>query len=194
MKKYSIPFRAILVFACLLFGCGNGVDTNSGGNDAGSDTQEMDTNESCSEDEWLRGTDMSCQACPAEQLACASIDTDATSIDATDDRVVVTLQEGLSELSNATLETLEADRICQGGGGGGGGDNCDNISESALSVSGDVDANAVSFNVVPANEDSNWIQVNELVLTDACGQEHTIPLQGSWHLGHDEVEEPASCQ
>lgn len=195
MKKQSALAVALLAVACLLFSCGNGESSDSGGNDASSDTSDMDTSENCSEDEWVRGSDMSCQPCPAEQLTCASIDTDATSIDSTEDQVVVTLQEGLTELSSATLETFEAERICQGGGGGGGeGENCDNITEAGLSVSGEVDGNTVTFNVLPANEGSNWIQVNELVLIDACGQENTITLRGSWHLGQDTLGETVGCQ
>lgn len=191
MKQSSLVLLAML----MLVGCGNDGDSNSSGTDAGSDGGELsDTMGSCQANEWRRTTDMSCQTCPAAQLECSSLNADATAIDVTAETVAVTLETGLTSIDSATLVVTEARRSCQGGGGGGAGSDCINVTEADLELDAAVDANELSFTVTPADDTSNWIQLQEIQLIDTCGDEHVIGLAGEWYLDRgDNVEVPLQC-
>lgn len=214
------PLTPALVLALLLggcaLGCGNGEEENNTEPepepepdmrmaeepDMGEEEEEEEPDMAptpegpgdCESSQWFEAQTSSCQACPAPALACASIDREASSIDPATDTVTIVLSTNTTVLQEATL-VAEVTAITYGNNLPGGG----SVPDEEVTFSTEQEASALSpsleFGLMPEmrGDELKAINLDEVRITDGCGQEHTISLIGIWDPTGDVVENEFLC-
>lgn len=164
------------------------VDANMPDLDEPVDMFTPESPEDCGEQEWFSTNGPSCQACPASTLACNSLDSTRTEISAQDNFFAVAFDEEVIEVKSVVLHYDVYLDFSNGEDGGGLTTFPEEVEAKELGAQ-----YAASPKEIEQPEFTGKVELDYLLVTDKCGTEHRLDLEGSWNAKTGELTAAFGC-
>lgn len=164
------------------------VDANMPDLDEPVDMFTPESPEDCGEQEWFSTNGPSCQTCPASTLACNSLDSTRTEISAQDNFFTVAFDEEVIEVKSVVLHYTSYYEA----------PDTENVSPGIVPIPNEADVKKLGrqYVVSPMLEamgSTGDFDLEYLLVTDKCGTEHRLDLEGSWNAKTGELTAAFGC-
>lgn len=179
MRHLTYRFLLVTLAMALVVGLGCGDDDGSSEEsnasdagaeaDAGDDDAQTGANLECDGDEWTNFSEESCEGCPAAELECAVFDfyeseeSDSRWI-ADDEELRIHLEPGMTEIVEAEFAVSvhpDTSSVTHG---------------EDHDRDGTADGDVIVFDFGGLLDDDEKLSLNELTITDACGESYTAEI------------------